>query len=68
MQNKQNLAENPAEEMVTITRKKYEKLSKDASFLCALECAGVDNWDGYEDAQNIFREWDEGSNQKESLI
>lgn len=38
---------NKAEEMVTITKKKYDELVEDSKFLMALEAAGVDNWEGY---------------------
>lgn len=31
---------------------------KDQQFLSALECAGVDNWDGYDEAKRLVREWD----------
>lgn len=36
---------------VTITRKEYEELCADASFLACLQHVGVDSWEGYEDAQ-----------------
>lgn len=26
-------------------------------WLDALECAGVDNWDGYDEAIRIYKEW-----------
>lgn len=37
-----------SEEMVTITKAKYDQLLEDSEFLAALEAAGVDNWEGYE--------------------
>lgn len=46
------------EKMVTITEAEYDKLSEDSRFLCALQNAGVDNWDGYEVAQEMIEEWD----------
>ena len=44
------------EKMVTITEAEYDKLSEDSRFLCALENAGVDNWDGYYYAMEEYRE------------
>lgn len=41
-------------ETVTITKDEYESLLEDSNFLCALESAGVDNWDGYDYARDIF--------------
>lgn len=42
--------------MVTIPKKEYDSLVEDSDFLLALEAAGVDNWDGYENAQDIMAE------------
>lgn len=47
-----------SEKMVTITEAEHEKLLEDSRFLCALQNAGVDNWDGYEEAQEMIAEWD----------
>ena len=44
---------------VTLTEAAYDELSEDSRFLCALRNAGVDNWDGYEEAQEMVKEWDE---------
>jgi hypothetical protein len=44
------------EEMVTITKKEYEGLVEDSRKLAALEAAGVDNWQGYDDAMEIMAE------------
>ena len=44
-------------ETVTITKEEYENLQERDDFLCALEAAGVDNWDGYSEAQQLLREW-----------
>lgn len=30
---------------------------EDQLFLNALRCAGVDNWEGYEDAVDMYNEW-----------
>lgn len=45
------------EETITITKKEYKKLVEDSAFLDALSAAGVDNWDGYDHAQEILEEW-----------
>jgi len=45
--------------MVTITKKEYESLLRDSAFLNALECAGVDNWDYYDDALESFNKENE---------
>lgn len=44
--------EMPVVEMVTISKEEYEWLRSRDLLLNALECNGVDNWDGYEDAVN----------------
>ena len=43
-------------EVVTITLDEYEQLKADSAFLSALEQAGVDNWDGYDYAREIYQE------------
>ena len=45
--------------VVTITADQYEQLLEDSSRLSALRAAGVDNWDGYDYAMEILREWEE---------
>ena len=40
--------------MTTITQKEYDELLDDARKLSALECAGVDNWEGYGYAMDEF--------------
>ncbi len=42
---------------VTIPEDTYEELLDDSQFLDALKAAGVDNWDGYEVAHEILKEW-----------
>ena len=37
-------------------KKQIKKLEKDSMMLSALEQAGVDNWEGYSDAYDIFKE------------
>lgn len=44
------------EQTVTITQSEYDRLLEDSFFLDALRRAGVDNWDGYEVAQELARE------------
>lgn len=41
---------------ITIDIDEYEELKRDSDFLNALYNAGVDNWSGYEYAQDLFRE------------
>ena len=40
---------------VTIPEEEYNDLLDDAEFLNALRMAGVDNWDGYDEAINIYQ-------------
>ena len=42
-----------SEEMITITKKEYDELLNQIRFLYCLEAAGVDNWDGYDYAQEL---------------
>jgi len=41
---------------ITITEKEYRNLKEDSNFMRALERAGVDNWEGYEIAQDYLEE------------
>lgn len=43
-------------ETVTIPKAEYEKLLEDQFWLERLENTGVDNWEGYDEAINIFKE------------
>jgi len=43
---------------VEITKERYDELIEREMFLLALEAAGVDTWDGYDEAQDILIEWD----------
>ncbi len=43
-------------EIVTITLEEYLELCEAADFLAALTAAGVDNWEGYEAAQEILNQ------------
>lgn len=42
------------EEKVEISKERYEELLEAEAFLQCLEGAGVDNWDGYGDAQEMM--------------
>ncbi len=42
------------EDVVTITKDEYNKLKKDSDFLGCLVAAGVDNWEGYDYANEMF--------------
>jgi hypothetical protein len=44
------------EPTVTIRQSEYDSLREDSAFLNALVAAGVDNWNGYEEAQAILEE------------
>lgn len=39
---------------VSISRERYDELIKAESWVDSLEAAGVDNWDGYEFAREIY--------------
>lgn len=47
------------EETVTISKKEYQSLLEDSKWLQALENAGVDNWEGYDYARELFNEDEE---------
>ncbi len=40
---------------ITISVEEYNDLLDDAEFLNALRMAGVDNWDGYDEAIDIYQ-------------
>lgn len=40
-----------------VSTKRYEELMDVEAFMCALEAAGVDNWEGYSIAKGILEEW-----------
>lgn len=42
------------EETITISLSEYQELLKESAFLTALEDAGVDNWEGYNNACETF--------------
>ena len=41
---------------VTIPQELYEGLIEESRFLDALRAAGVDNWEGYSDAQDLMED------------
>ena len=41
---------------VTISLDEYNKLIEDSKLLDALFAAGVDNWEGYEEAKNLLEQ------------
>lgn len=43
---------------ISVKEATYDEMADDSRFLCALRNAGVDNWDGYEEAQEMIKEWD----------
>lgn len=44
------------DEMVTITKAEYERLIDNSELLSCLRACGVDNWGGWDDAMEMFRE------------
>lgn len=44
------------EDNVVLSKEEYESLLEDSLFLEALQGAGVDNWEGYSYACEIYRE------------
>ena len=48
------LCNGESKEFVKITRAKYEQLLECNNFLEALQASGVDNWEGYEAAQEMI--------------
>lgn len=51
--------EEKVEETVSISKKEYTELQNDSNFLRCLEGAGVDNWEGYEIAQDRYEVMEE---------
>jgi hypothetical protein len=43
-------------DVLVIAKKSYDSLCEDSKKLTALEAAGVDNWEGYDNAMDILRE------------
>jgi hypothetical protein len=44
------------QEMITIPKSEYDQLCKDSEWLGYLEAAGVDNWQGIEEAIQMRRD------------
>ena len=42
--------------MITIPRAVYDGLMRDRNWLMCLEDAGVDNWVGYDEARQLYKE------------
>ena len=55
-----NANETAAKQTIIVTIDEWNKLREDSAFLNCLQNAGVDNWDGYEYAQDAYAEWSEG--------
>lgn len=45
-------------ETITIPKEEYDILVQDQMWLQALEEAGVDNWPGMGEANEIFKQWE----------
>jgi hypothetical protein len=43
--------------MITISEEEYNKMLDRIMWLEALEAAGVDNWQGFDEACEIYKEW-----------
>lgn len=52
------------EENVTISKREYEDLVKRGKILLALEDAGIDNWEGYDYAYDLYEEMNKEDNEK----
>lgn len=44
------------EEYVTISKEQFDQLQEDSNFLECLQNAGVDNWEGYDYAVELYQE------------
>lgn len=45
--------------VITVDRKMFEKIVDDSNFLDCLKACGVDNWDGYSQAVEMFNQQEE---------
>ncbi len=45
--------------LITVDRKMFEKIVEDSNFLDCLKACGVDNWEGYGLAVQMFNEQEE---------
>jgi len=48
------MSEEAGNELITIPLAHYEELTEERDFLECLKCAGVDNWQGYDMAREMF--------------
>lgn len=55
-------------ETVTISKSEYDTLLDRDRWLCALECAGVDNWQGWDEAIEIRNEWYREQQETEEIV
>ena len=55
-------------ETVTISNERYDELLDDERELYALYQAGVDNWDGFDEAQEIIKGLKIGVDLRESIL
>ena len=44
------------EETITISKEEYEELVEDSDILGYLRAVGVDNWEGWDDAMELYHE------------
>lgn len=49
--------QNNKEETVTIPKAEYEELLKELDWLRCLEATGVDSWEGYDTAREMYSEF-----------
>lgn len=50
------MSEQAKESTITISKKFFEKLIEDSDFLDCLQACGVDNWEGYSLARQMYNE------------
>lgn len=55
------------QEQVTISKQEYDRLVEDSEWLSYLEAAGVDNWEGVDEAMQI-RKKDKQLEDQERII
>ena len=51
-----NIVATVSQEMVTISKEEYESLKEDSEILDCLRACGVDNWQGWDDAMDMYHE------------
>jgi hypothetical protein len=45
--------------MITVSEEEYTEMLDRLMWLDALEAAGVDNWGGFDEAREIYQEWNQ---------